>query len=104
MLDTHPTLNKIYYMIMMGVQEDYRGRGIAGKLINKSFDVARLAGCDGAYVTATNGFTRRIFNKKGMEEVRSLEWDKVEFKGELICAGKDFGSDKISSHFMELKK
>eukprot|EP00092_Neocalanus_flemingeri_P011401 GFUD01012284.1.p1 GENE.GFUD01012284.1~~GFUD01012284.1.p1 ORF type:complete len:233 (+),score=62.65 GFUD01012284.1:214-912(+) len=102
MLDTHPTLNRIYYMTMMGVEEEYRGRGIAGNLLTKSLDLARLARCDGAYVTATSGITRRIFAKRGMEEVRSLEWDKIEFRGELLCVGKDFGSDKISSHFLKL--
>ena len=102
MLNTHPTINKIYYMVMMGVDEKYRGRGIAGKLIDKCLDIARLAGCDGAYVTATSGITRRIFGKRGMDEVRGVEWDKIEFKGKLLCVGKDFGSDKISSHFIKL--
>ena len=102
MLDTHPDINRIYYMVMMGVEEEYRGRGIAGNLITKSLEIARLAGCGGAYVTATSGLTRKIFDKRGMKEIRSQAWDKIEFNGKLLCLGKDFGSDKISSHFILL--
>ena len=102
MLDIYQDINRIYYMIMMAVDGDYRGRGIAGNLITKSMEIAKLAGCEGAYVTATSGITRKIFDKRGMQEVKSQEWDKIEFKGELPCLGKDFGSDKISSHFIRL--
>lgn len=102
MLDIHTDISRIYYMIMMGVHEDYRGKGIAGNLITKSLKIAKQVGCEGAYVTATSGLTRKIFNKRGFEEVKSIEWDKIEFQGELPCVGKDFGSDKISSHFIRL--
>ena len=89
-------------MIMMGVDEAYRGRGIAGNLIDKSFKVAKQARCNGAYVTATSGLTRKIFDKRGMDMIRAVLWDTVEFKGKNVCVGKDFGSDKISSHFIKL--
>ena len=96
-------MNSIYYMVIMGVKKDYRGRGIAGNMARKSLEVAKTVGCEGAYVTATNGVARKIFNKIGMNEVRSLEWDNIAFQGELPCRGKDFGSNKISSHFLLLK-
>ena len=51
-------------MIMMGVDEEYRGRKIATNLIQMCFKIARLAGCDATYVTATNKFTRKIFNNQ----------------------------------------
>ena len=60
-----------------------------------------MVGCEAAYVTASNGFTRKIFNKIGMKELRSLRWDKIEFQGGYPCQGKDMGSDKISSHVMK---
>jgi len=101
-MELNPEINKLYYMIMMAVEQDYRGRGIAGNLISKSLEIAKVAGCGGAYVTATSVFTRKIFNKRGFDEFRSVEWDKIEFNGELLCVGKDFGSDKLSSHFIKL--
>jgi len=91
-------------MIMMGVDEEYRGRKIATNLIQMCFKIARLAGCDAAYVTATNKFTRKIFNNQGMEEFRSVEWDKIEFEGQFPCVGKDLGSDQISSHVLRLQQ
>ena len=101
-MELNPDINRVYYMAMMTVEQDYREKGIAGHLISKSLEISKEAECGGAFVSATSIFTRKIFNKRGFDEFKSVKWDEIEFKGELMCAGKDFGSDKISSHFIKL--
>ena len=79
----HAQMNKLYYMIMMTVNPDYRGRGIASQLVEccfevcellvksflriKYFQLAKLAKCDGALVVATSPFTMKIFEKRMTE-------------------------------------
>ena len=87
-------------MIILGVDSAYRRKGIAGELVRMSLEVAKAKGCGGAYVEVSSGFTRRIVEKAGFEEIRRLKWNEIEFKGEFICKGKDFDSDGISSNFI----
>jgi len=101
LFEVFPDYYKIYYMLMMTVNPDYRGRGIASKLIDCCFEVAKMAGCDSAYVVATSPYTARIFQKQ-MTEFRSLRWEEIEFDGGNPCEDKDMGSEEIKSFSKQL--
>ena len=79
------SLEKLYYMMMMTVDPNYRGKGIASKLITCCFEVktsesrlyqimrtqvGKLNNCDSAFVVATNPITAKIFRKHHMTNLR----------------------------------
>ena len=42
-MELNPDINRVYYMAMMTVEQDYREKGIAGHLISKSLEIAKEA-------------------------------------------------------------
>ena len=97
-LKLSPDMNTIYYILLLGVEESYRGKGIAGNLVDKGLELAKLENCDGTFVHASSDVSRNIFQKKGFNTLKEVLWDTIVYEGVNVCVGKDFGSDKISSH------
>ena len=64
--------------------------------------VARKSKCDGASVLATNDYTRKIFNKIGMEVVASKQWKDCIFGGKRLF--EDVKSEMVTSHFIKLEQ
>ena len=61
----------------------------------------RKAGCDSAVVCATSPYSRRIFEKMGMELMSELPYKDIEIQGEFPY--KDIVFHSISSHRMKIK-
>ena len=95
------TVTKIYKFDALATHPDYRGRGLATKLVNQALVVAKKAQCDGATVLATNDYTRKIFDKVGMEVIGSKQWKDCIFGGKRLF--EDVKSEKVTSHFIRLE-
>ena len=93
-------LHKLFDMFAMAVHPEFRGRGLASKMVNQAFIVARKAGCHGASAVATSDYSRKIFNKIGMEEIGSRQWADISFDGKRIFAKTE--SEKLTSHYIKL--
>jgi len=94
----------LYYMVLMTVNPEYRGRGIATSLVESCFEVAQMLGCDSAFVTATSPYTAKIFRKLDMTQFRELKWKSISFEGSFPCENKDMGSESVVSFVKSLKK
>ena len=96
------TVKKLYKFDALATHPDYRGRGLATKLVNQAFIVAKKSQCDGAIVLATNDYTRKIFNKIGMEVVATKQWKDCVFGGKKLF--EEVKSEMVTSHFIRLDK
>ena len=102
MFSQNPNIKKIYKFDALATHPDYRGQGLATKLVKQAFTVAKKSKCDGATVLATNDYTRKIFNKIGMEVVASKQWKDCIFGGKRLF--KDVKSEMVTSHFIKLEQ
>ena len=59
-------------MYCLGVVSEYRGRGIATRLVEEAFQVAKKANCGSTSVYATSPISKRIFEKLGMTLINTL--------------------------------
>jgi len=101
--EENSNFTNLYYMVLMTVNPEYRGRGIATSLVKSCFEVAELAGCDSAFVTATSPYTAKIFRKLDMTQFRQLTWKSISFDGHFPCRDKDMGSESVTSFVKYLK-
>ena len=53
------------YVEMLLVPENRRGQGLAGALLQRAEDEAKLRGCKGAYIDTINPEARRIYQRQG---------------------------------------
>ena len=79
--EAHPDVRKIYEMFAMATHPEYRGRGIAGQLVEQALKVAKKADCDAVAVIATSDFTSRIFRKLGMQVIGTKNWQDLHYNG-----------------------
>ena len=98
--ETHPDKKQMYDMFALSVLPEYRGRGIATKLVQEAFKVAKKAGCDCAVVLATNDFTRKIFGKLGMKVLATRPWDQCNYDNVIIYGQVE--SQCLSCHYIDL--
>jgi ribosomal protein S18 acetylase RimI-like enzyme len=96
----HMDCKKIYDMYALGTHPDYRGRGLATKLVLESFKVAKKSDCDCVTVLATNDFSRKIFNNVGMSILKTKPWNECYYDDTKVFG--DVKSKHLSSHFMIL--
>ena len=61
---------------MLGVHQDFRGRGIAKRLVQEAFKVGIKAGCQATCVYATSPISKAIFDKLGMEVINVLKTEE----------------------------
>jgi ribosomal protein S18 acetylase RimI-like enzyme len=60
-------------MYCLGVSRQFRGRGIATKLVQEAFLVAQKAECQSTSVFATNPASCKIFEKLNMEVIKVIK-------------------------------
>ncbi len=77
--EKRPEIGRIYEMFALGVHPDYRSRGIAKRLVLESWELAKKVECDAAMVCATHNHTKAVFDKLGMEHVRTFPIKRILF-------------------------
>ena len=98
--EKHPDRVQMYDMFALSTLPEYRGRGIATKLVQEAFKVAKKAGCDCAVVLATNDLTREIFAKVGMTMLASRPWIECNYDNVIIYGQVE--SQCLSCHYIDL--
>lgn len=70
----HPDKDPEIFVNELGVDDRFRGRGIATALIEHLKDIARTRGCAGVWTAteAENGAALRVYEKTGASEDRSV--------------------------------
>ncbi|NKN38349.1 GNAT family N-acetyltransferase [Agrobacterium sp. a22-2] len=58
---------------MLFVPARYRGRGMAGKLLQMAEDEAKARGCTGAYIDTINPAARRAYERQGYKAFGSID-------------------------------
>ncbi len=79
----HPDKPTQFFVQEVGVHEDYRRQGIAARLLERIFDLARDRGCEGIWLgtEADNEPARALYRKLGARETGGLviyDWDNAE--------------------------
>ena len=97
---SNPDVNKIYDMFALATRPDYRGQGVASKLVKHALVVARMAGCEAVTVLATNDISRKIFDKMGMTVLGTKHWSEVVLNGK--CVFGEVESEMASAHILKL--
>lgn len=67
------------YVEMLFVPENRRGQGLAGALLQRAEDEAKLRGCKGAYIDTINPEARRAYERQGYSVFGTLD----NFTGEF---------------------
>ncbi|MEK6216995.1 MAG: GNAT family N-acetyltransferase [Boseongicola sp.] len=79
----HPDKQTSFFVNEVGVHDDYQQQGIAVRLIERIFDLARERGCEGIWLGAEvdNEPARALCRKldgRGAERQAMYEWDGEE--------------------------
>lgn len=98
--ERYPGDSKIFDIFAVATHQNYRGKGLAKKLVEQSLEVARMVKCDSTIVLATNDITRHIFQKMGMETLKTKKWSDCQVEGKSILG--DVKSKMASAHYMKL--
>jgi len=67
---------KIYKGFCVCTSREARGKGLGTKLIAKSMELAKAAGCEYVYLMATGNFSNKIFDKLGFESRKELVYSE----------------------------
>ena len=70
----HPKVQNIFFFHALGVNPEYRKRGIAKELVKRGLQLAQDNDCQCIVVMATSPFSRKIFNDLGFEMLRIVDW------------------------------
>jgi len=97
-----PDVTKIYDMFALATLPNYRGKGLATQLVQQALLVAKKAQCNGVTVLASSDYTRRIFNKLGMEVIGSKDWTDLKNPADGKSIFSDVPSEKATAHFKKL--
>jgi len=79
----HPDKPTHFFVNEVGVHEDFRRQGIAARLLERIFDLARDRGCEGIWLgtEVDNEPARALYRKLGARETEGLviyDWDDAE--------------------------
>lgn len=61
------------YVEMLFVPEHRRGQGLAGALLQRAEDEAKVRGCKGAYIDTINPDARRAYERQGYKTFGSID-------------------------------
>ena len=100
--EKYPDVTKIYDMFALATLPNYRGKGLATKLVQQALLVAKKAQCNGVTVLASSDYTRRIFNKLGMEVIGSKDWTDLRNPADGKSIFTNVPSEKATAHFKKL--
>ena len=98
----NPDVTKIYDMFALATLPDYRGRGLATKMVQQALKVAQKAKCNGVTVLASSDYSRRIFDKLGMEVIGTKDWTDLKNPADGTNIFKNIQSEKATAHFKKL--
>ncbi|XP_077998797.1 arylalkylamine N-acetyltransferase 1-like [Glandiceps talaboti] len=75
---------KVCRSIRLGVDLNYRGRGIASKLIKLRTQVAREKGCKFIVAQVSSLGSQKLYSNLGFEEIGEIKYKDFEYKGEKV--------------------
>jgi len=73
--------DKFFCISMVGVDPDYRGKGVATDLIRRSVLLAGVMGFTGVMTEATGRYSQKAFGTIGMLKVNSVTYRDFEYQG-----------------------
>lgn len=97
--DKQKTRNLFFHLFMVGSLSEYRNKGIARKLIEKSLVLAKKRKYKIVLTEATNLKSQNLLKKFNFEEVRKINYSKFKFNNNPVF--KDIGEEYCK--LMELK-
>jgi predicted GNAT family acetyltransferase len=74
----------ILHLFMTGVDEQHRGKGIAKKLMEETFKVAKNNNYTSIIAECTGVITQHICAKYGFKQLQEIEYKTYVHKGELV--------------------
>ncbi|GAB1538935.1 hypothetical protein NUACC21_16000 [Scytonema sp. NUACC21] len=80
---------EVLHLFMTGVDERYRGQGIAQKLMEEIFNVAKNNGYKSIIAECTGAITQHIRAKYGFQAIKEIEYKTYLYNGELVFKGID---------------
>ncbi|CAG9857913.1 unnamed protein product [Phyllotreta striolata] len=69
---------------ILAVHPCCRGMGMAGRLLNKTWELGKEAGCDFMTVECSSYFTARALEKLGFEQIYRLDYKDYKVDGEIV--------------------
>lgn len=75
---------QILHIFMIGVDEKYRGNGIAKQLIEKIFNIAKKNNYKSIIMECTGAISQHIGSKYGFKELKEIEYKTYVYNGELV--------------------
>lgn len=78
---------EILHLFMTGVDEQYRGQGIAHKLMEEVFNLAKDNGYRSIIAECTGAITQHIRAKYGFQAIKEIEYKTYLYNGELVFKG-----------------
>ena len=100
--DAHPEDSKFYDMFTLATHSEIRGRGVGRRLVEQSLIIAKKAKCSAAIVLATNDFSRRIFDKLGMDVIATRKWENCIYNAACKPAFGNVPSAGASAHYLKI--
>jgi ribosomal protein S18 acetylase RimI-like enzyme len=75
---------EILHLFMLGVDEKYRGKGIAHQLMEESFNVAKNKGYTRIIAEGTGSITQHICAKYGFKVLKEIQYKTFLYYGQLV--------------------
>lgn len=82
--DLYPNADIIIDAKIVSVDENYRGMGIAGRLIEKTLDYIKENSIPVLHVLCSSHYSARVMEKIGFHEVYSLNYDDFKINDEIV--------------------
>lgn len=82
--DLYPEAHEILDGKILSVDINYRGLGIAGRLIEKSVEYMKQHSIPVMHALCSSHFSARLLEKLGFHEVYSLPYEKYAVNGEVV--------------------
>ena len=74
-------VDKIFYLVLVSVSNEYGRRGLAAKLVELSIDMAKQKGLHVSTASAVNEFAAKALGAAGFKSIKQLAYSDFEFNG-----------------------
>ncbi len=74
-------VDKIFYLVLVSVNNEYGRRGIAAKLVELSIEMAKQKGLHVSTASAVNEFAAKALGAAGFKSIKQLAYSDFEFNG-----------------------
>lgn len=78
------TIDKLLYFKFLIVHPDYRGRNIAARMTEFTFDFMRREKIPVAFVLATSVYSQAVFKKTGFQVVDEIKYEDYKVNGQRV--------------------